>query len=222
MLGSVIDQPLIYLVGDDHQVVAQDDVGQPLQGLLRQHAAGGVVGGDDHNGPGLGGDLGLDLLQVQLIAVFLPQFVSDRDGVEHTGHVDVVQPHRVGDQNLVSLVQNAGQGHLQRLAAAGSGVDVRLLQVDAQVGVGALHRRQKLRHAGGRRIGQHWVLEILHRVKEGLGRLNVRLADIQMIDLAALGLCRQLIGQKLPHGRELTPLNLAGKFHKKDLLGRIL
>ena len=75
---------------------------------------------------------------------------------------------------------------------------------------------------GGRRIGQHRVLEILHRVKEGLGRLNVRLADIQMIDLAALGLCRQLIGQKLPHGRELTPLNLAGKFHKKDLLGRIL
>ena len=192
--------------------------------LLRgEDHAGGVAGVGHQDGPGVLVDQGLDPRPVGVAVALLR---GGGDGPDHAaGDADkgvVVGVEGLRNQDLVSLVQNAGQGHLQRLAAAGGGVDVRLLQVDVQVGVVALHRRQKLGHAGGRRVGQHRVLEVLHRVKEGLGRLNVRLADIQMIDLTALGLRRQLVGQELPHGRELTPLDLAGKFHRKDLLGRIL
>ena len=40
---------------------------------------------------------------------------------------------------------------------------------------------------------------MLHRVKIGLGRLNVGLADIQMIDFLAFFLGRHRIGMELPH-----------------------
>ncbi|CAN3999974.1 DUF3801 domain-containing protein, partial [Dysosmobacter welbionis] len=200
---AAVDELPVHLVADKEQAVLFGDVRHQAHLLRGEDHAGGVAGVGHQDGPCVLVDQGLDSRPVG-VAVALLRSCGDRP--DHAaGDTDkgvVIGIEGLRDQDLVSLVQNAGQGHLQRLAAAGSGVDVRLLQVDAQVGVVALHRRQKLRHAGGRRIGQHWVLEILHRVKEGLGRLNVRLADIQMIDLAALGLCRQLIGQKLPHGRE--------------------
>ena len=201
LLGNVRHQPHL-LRGEDH--------------------AGGVAGVGHQDGPGVLIDQGLDPLPLRVAVALLR---AGGDGPDHAaGDADegvVVGIEGLRDQDLVPLVQDAGHGHLQRLAAAGGGKDVRLLHMDAQLGIVALDRRQELRHAGGRRVGQHRALEALHRVKEGLGRLDVRLADVQMVDLEALGLRRQLIGQELPHGRELTPLDLVGEFHGNALLGQI-
>ena len=217
VLGSVIDQPLIYLVGDDHQIVAQDDVGQPLQGLLRQHAAGGVVGGDDHNGPGLGGDLGLDLLQVQLIAVFLPQFVSDRDGVEHTGHVDVVQPHRVGDQNLVSLVQNGGQYGEHGLGQAGGYQNLGGLIVDAVLPLELLGDLLPQFH--GAIVGGIEDVALVQAVDGGLldvgGGVEIRAADFEVEYLFPLALHGQCFFVDLADTGGGHPVHSCCDFHRK-------
>ena len=71
---------------------------------------------------------------------------------------------------------------MQRLAAAGGGVDVRLLQVDAQVGVVALHRRQKLGHAGGRRVGQY--LSLIHILRIALIQMPVLPDKVKNIQTA--------------------------------------
>ncbi|SCJ67906.1 Uncharacterised protein [uncultured Blautia sp.] len=72
-------------------------------------------------------DQGLDSRPVG-VAVALLRSCGDRP--DHAaGDTDkgvVIGIEGLRDQDLVSLVQNAGQGHLQRLAAAGGGVDVRL------------------------------------------------------------------------------------------------
>ena len=79
MPGTVVDQPLVDLVGNDHQVVFNGDLGQLLQHTLGQYTASGVAGGDEDHCPGAGGDFGADLVQVDLIAGLLPQQIRDRD-----------------------------------------------------------------------------------------------------------------------------------------------
>ena len=81
MLFSVIDEPFIDFIGDHQQILFDDQVRQLLQGLPRQYAAGGIVGGHDDDGPCFVRYLGADLLHVQLIAVFLLQLVGDGNGV---------------------------------------------------------------------------------------------------------------------------------------------
>ena len=82
------------------------------------------------------------------------------------------------NQDLVAVVQNAGQGNLQRLAAAGRRQDVPLLKRDIQLAVIALHRLQIGRYARGRCVAQNRLSEFPDRVKKHLRRLNVRLSDV--------------------------------------------
>ena len=118
MLGTAVDQLLVDLVGDHDQVVTDGDVGQALQSLIGLHHAGGVAGGVDDQHAGLVGDEALQLLQVDLEVVLLPQLVADGDGAEEVGHVDVVEPHGIGDQDLVAGVQEGGHGGIGALAHA--------------------------------------------------------------------------------------------------------
>ena len=53
-------------------------------------------------------------------------------GPGQVGHGGVVGIEGLGDDDLVSFVQNGGEGHLQRLAAAGSAQQVSPAQVHAQ------------------------------------------------------------------------------------------
>ena len=130
MLGSIIHQPLVDLVGNHHQVVLLDNGGQLLEHILLQHAAGGVVGGDDDHGPGPGGDLRPDLPEIHLIAVLLFQAVGDGPGPQQVGHIDVVEPHRVGHQDLVPLIQQGGQHGEHRLGQSHGDQHLRGLVVD--------------------------------------------------------------------------------------------
>ena len=52
-----------------------------------------------------------------------------------------------------------------------------------------------------------------HGLEIRLGGLDVRLADVQVIDLSALGLRRHGVGMELPHGGQAAFLDLAGEFH---------
>ena len=118
MLLAAVDQLLIDLVGDHDQVVTDGDVGQALQGLIGLHHAGGVAGGVDNQHAGLIGDEALQLLEVDLEVVLLPQLVADRNSTEEVGHVDVVEPHGIGNQNLVAGVEEGGYRGVGALAHA--------------------------------------------------------------------------------------------------------
>ena len=122
----------------------------------------------------------------------------DRRPGEGDGGV-VVGIKGLGNDDLVPIVQNGGEGHLQRLAAAGGGQDLTALQLNADALVVATHRIQKDGHAGRRRIGHDGIVELLERLVEGRRGLHVRLADVQVIDFQSpcLGLGRG--GVELAH-----------------------
>lgn len=99
----------------------------------------------------------------------------------------VVGIEGLGDQDLVPLVQHAGQDDLQRLAAAVGCQDLIAGDGVAQAGVIVPHRLQIDLHAGGGGISQNRLAEIPGRVEKGPGRLDVRLTDVQMVYPQALG-----------------------------------
>ena len=116
MLLVTINQLFIDLVGNHHKVMADGQVGQTLQRLIGLHHTGGVAGtvDDQHTGPV--SDERFQLLQVDLEVIFLPQLVADRDGFEEVRNMDVVEPHGIGDQDLVAGIQKGSHGGIGSLA----------------------------------------------------------------------------------------------------------
>ena len=121
-------------------------------------------------------------------------------GAAGVRHGVVVGIERLGDQDLVPVVEDAVHGDLQRLAAAVGNEDVTGLKVHPQCVVILLDGCDQLRDAGGRCIGQHRQVKVPHGLEICLGRLDVRLTDIQVIDLLPLGLRSHRIGVELTHG----------------------
>ena len=214
-----VDELPVHLVGDDKQIMVPGHVGDHPGGFRRQDGAGGVAGIGDEDGLGPGGDLRLDAVPVAIEEALLG---GGGDGVDHaarqTGKGVVVGVEGLGDQHLVPLVQNALEDDLQGLAAAVGGQDVPGVQFDAQAPVIPPDRLHVGRDARGGRVGQHGVLEILDGREELLGRLNVRLSDVQVIDLPAAGLCLHGIEMEFTDGRQVAALDLSGKAHGNNLL----
>ena len=169
--------------------------------LLRgQHSAGGVAGVGAHNGPGMLVDLRLDFLAISVVIALLGLGGDGMDGrTAGADHGVIVGIEGLWDQDLVPIVQDAVHGDLQGLGAAVGNENILRCKMHIQLGVVAADGLDELRHAGGRGILQHRLVEMLHRVKIGLGRLNVGLSDVQMIDLLACCLGRHRIGMELPH-----------------------
>lgn len=144
------------------------------------------------------------------------------NGTDHAaGNVHesgVVGIEGFGEQDLIALVQNTGEYDLQRFAAAVGRHNIIAGDGIAQVDVVIPHSLQIHLHTGRGRIGKYGFAEIPDGVEEGLGGLNVGLADIQVIDLASLCLRRHHVGVKLPDGREFARFDLTGKLHVSDLL----
>ena len=189
------------LVADDEQAMLLGNVHHHAHLLRGQHGAGGVAGVGTHNGPGMLVDLRLDLLAVGVVIPLLGLGGNGMDGrTAGADHGVIVGIKRLGNENLVPVVQNAVHGDLQGLGAAVGNENILRCKMHIQLGVVAADGLDELRHAGGRGILQHRLVEMLHRVKIGLGRLNVGLSDVQMIDLLAFFLGRHRIGMELAHG----------------------
>ena len=195
------------------------DVGDDVHLLRRQNGAGGVAGVGDEDGPRPLRDQGLDPAALGVVVALLRGAVDGADAAPR--HVDegiVVGVEGLRDQDLVPLVQDAAHGHLQRLAAAAGGQDVPLRQGRADALVVALDSLHIRRHAGGGRVGQHLAAVAVNGVKEGRRRGDIRLADVQVMDLHPPGLRLQGVGMELAHGGELALPHLGRKLHLKFLL----
>ena len=134
-------------------------------------------------------------------------------GAAGIGHGVVVGIEGLGDQDLVAVIQDAVHGDLQRLAAAVGDQDVTLFKVHAQVVIVFLDGVDQNGDTGGRRVFQYRKVKVAHSLEVSLGGLDVRLADVQMVDLLAFCFCRHGIRMKLTHGGQAAFQNLAGKLH---------
>ena len=125
----------------------------------------------------------------------------------------VVGVERLGDEDLVAVVEDALEDDGQGLAAAGGDQDLVLLEGHIQLGIVILDGVDELRHTGGGRVLQDGELEIADGLEILRGRLDIGLADVQVIDLAALFLGGHREGVELPHGGEPALHCFAGKLH---------
>ena len=107
--------------------------GDLLQSLPALDAAGRIAGGIDDQHPGLVGDEALNLVGIHLIVPLLLQGVGHGHGAEELGHMDVVEPHGVGDQHLVPGAEKGGHGGIGALAYADGHQDLLGGVVDAVV-----------------------------------------------------------------------------------------
>src|SRR5690606_15032516 len=124
VLGVVVEDLVVDLVGEQDQVVLAGNLHQLLQALPGVHRAGGVVRVDQHQRPGVGGDLGADVVQVGEPAGLLVAQVVHRIAA---GQADRGGPQRViggGQQHLVAVVQQRLHGHHDQLGHAVAQVDI--------------------------------------------------------------------------------------------------
>ena len=188
--GVVEDDLLVDLVGEDHQLVAPGDVDEPLHDLLAVDRAGGVVRVDDHQGVGVLGDLGLDVLEVGVPVVVLVAEVVHRGAA---GQRDRAGPQRIvgrRHQNFVAIVNECLEHHRDQLGDAVADVDVLDLDLAQPLLLVVLRDRgargvDALRVAVALRLGQ-----VVHHVGEDrLRRLEAerrRVADVELEDPVTL------------------------------------
>ena len=209
-----VDELAVDLVADQEEPVLLRDVEHEPELRGRQHGAGGIAGVGDEKGAGAFVDAGLDPCAVGEEVALLHRGGDRADlcAGEDDGRV-VVGIEGLGDHDLVPVVQNGGEGHLQSLAAAEGGQDIVARQLHADPAVIAAHRVEQYGDAGRRRVGDDGLGKGAQRVKEGRGGLHVGLADVHMIDPDAAG--PGLLGERIEfaHGGKPAALHFGGQLH---------
>ena len=190
------------------------DVGHETELFLGEDGTGRVAGVREEDGAGVLVDARLDALTDGELVVLLRRCGDRADG--RAGQRDeraVVRVERLGDDDLITLVEDAAERDLQRLAAAGG--DEHLLVGDRRVDLAVVvdDGVDHLGHAVGRGVGQDRLAEVLDGLEVGLGGGNIGLADVQVVELLAFFGSLIGIGRKLAHGREAAFFDLTGKFH---------
>ena len=179
-----VDELAIDLVGDEIEVVFLHQVTYLPHLLFGVEVACGVVGVADEDSTCLGSYLFLELLDRRQFEAVLDIRL---DGFDHgsagDGEGHVVGVGRVCDDNLVAGVETAHISEHDCLRTAGGDDDLVGREVNAVIGIVTDHlcpqRFESLRW----RIGEDVLFEVPDRF-EGLRRcLDIRLSDIEVIDM---------------------------------------
>lgn len=118
MLGVVVEDLVVDLVGEQQQLVLAGECDQPGEDLRRVHRAGRVVRVDDEKRLGLLGDLGLDVVDVRVPVVRLVAQVVDGRTAGQGRHR---RPQRVvgrGNEDFVAVVEQCLHRHGDELGHA--------------------------------------------------------------------------------------------------------
>ena len=189
-------------------------VHQHLHLLMGQDGAGGVAGVGHQNGTGAGGDLRFDAAAVGVEVSLLRGGGHRVDhGAAGAGHGVVVGVEGLRDEDLVAVVENAVHGDLEGLGAAVGDEDVLGGEVHIQRSIVVPDGLNEGGDAGRGCVLQHRQVKAADGIEERLGRLDIRLTDVQVIDVPALGLGGHRIGVEFTHGRQAAFLHFAGKLH---------
>ena len=126
------------------------------------------------------------------------------------------------------VVTGVSAGTAKITAKCGIFEESRTIQVtgDAKVQVKKItgvpkKKTLKKGNAGGGRVGQHGRAEIVDRVIEGIRRVDIGLADIQMIDLLAGCRCCHCVRMEFTHGGLAACKCFAGQLHMNTSCTRI-
>ena len=200
-LTGLIGKLAVDLVGDQVEIVFHGHVEDHFHLVPRQARAGRVAGIRDHDGLCLRRDARLDLFAVCEEIALLRLRVQGMDtGAGRGDKGMIVRIERLWDDDLVAVVQNTVARDLERFAPARGDEHIPRVQRHADARIIAADRVDQRRDAGRGRVGQRGLVEAADGLEQLRGRLNIRLADIQMIDLFAC--CRRCdrIGVEFTHG----------------------
>ena len=196
MHGVIIEDLVVDLVGEHHQVVLTRQFQHAQQYFPGVHGAGGVVRVDDHQSLGVGSDLGLDVGQVrEPVGALITQVmhrVPARQG--HGGG-----PQRVirgWHQDFIAVVEQCLHGHHDQLGHAVAQVDVLDADTfDLLLLVVLHHRLARAEQAfgiavalGGRQVADHILEDFVRRFETKRRRVaNVQLEDAMAFLFQAFG-----------------------------------
>src|SRR5688572_21769114 len=121
----------------------------------------------------------------------------------HQGHRRVVGVEGLEDDDLVARLEESPERELERLAPADRGEHLGRRDVEADVLVVAGHRLAELGNPGRRRVGDVLPGIAPDPLHHDLGRGEVGLADVELVDLHALARRFLGVGRKAPDGRGL-------------------
>ena len=113
---AVHDQAVVDLIREEDQLLFPGQRHDLLQQLTGIQGAGGIVGIDDKDGAGAGGDLAADILDIGIPVGLLIAGIKDGFG---SGDQRRVGPQRVagaGQQDLIAVVEQRRDGELSHFA----------------------------------------------------------------------------------------------------------
>ena len=105
-------------------MVLPGQLGNGQEGLLAVYGTGGIIGIDDQDGLGPGGDLAADILQVRVPVLLRVAAIMDRLSAAQVG---IVAPQGIagrGHQHLVSGANQGGEQHGHGLTDAVADIDI--------------------------------------------------------------------------------------------------
>ncbi|CDB87395.1 unknown [Firmicutes bacterium CAG:170] len=168
---------------------------------MRQDGAGRIAGIRDHDGAGALVDGGLELLTARVEVALLRTSGNGPDG--SAGRCDeriIVGIKRLGNDDLVAVVENAVCSDLERLAAAGRDQNVLRADLHADLAVIVHNGVDQHRDTGRGRVGKRFFMEASHGFKQSRRRRHIWLTDIQMVDFFAGRSGCDGIRMKFTHG----------------------
>ena len=192
VLGTVVQDPAVDLVGQDPQVVADGELGDPLDIGPGQDAASRVGRRVDDQDPRPRRDQRRKLVHVEAEVIGHPDRDRHRRRADESrqGLIDGIA--RIRDQDLVARVHEPKDRVHHDALAAGGHEDLRGIDVEPLPGRGiGRDRRAQGGDTGERRVVRLALVECPLCGLPDVGRgIEVRLADLKVDDGAALGLQR--------------------------------
>ncbi len=183
---ALVHQLPIGLVGDDEEVVLQRKLGQPLDLVVPVPDACRIRGVGEEDRPRPRGDEALDLLRWRKVKAVLDAGGNGHDPVAVHGRVSgVVRVERLGDQDFVAWIARRLKGEAERLTPADGHDHFVVGERDAKLGVVPHHGVDRLGNAHRRAVRQDADFGVAYALHKGCRCRDVRLADVEVVDVDA-------------------------------------
>ena len=198
-----VDEFAVHLVGEEVQGVFLHEVPDPVHLLLGVQVARRVVGVADQDRLRALVDQFLEFLDLRQAEALLDRRHDRADhGARGHGERHVVGVRRLRDDDFVARVQAAQEGEEYRLAAAARDDDFVRREFDLVAVIVADQRLPQRAVALRRAVFQRLAVDVLQHVQRLLRRRQVRLTDVQLVDLDPALLRRIRQRRQLPDRRQ--------------------